>query len=349
MTAAVDAVDHDLVAALPSGTVELAAALRRDGLGRLRDLGGDLGAGGAGGDGDVAEVVACLLLPRLLVPAWPGPSAPIPVGRGAVHADVADDDREVFDQLMATMAGADAEDVARAAQEWRLPVTPYRAPSPSPSAPGHTAGPPPRRRGRRRRGVAGVRVLDLSALWAGPLCTALLAAHGAEVTKVDPSCRPDGFGATPALYRALNAGKEIVDLDLRRPADRAEFEALVRRSDVLVASFSRRVLPNLGYDRDQLRRLNPGLRTLSITAFPGDAAERDWVAYGGGVHAASGLGLVDGRPRPAPVSYPDPLTGLAAFARVLDLLAQDAPGDAEVALAEVIAPLLAPARCGAHG
>jgi crotonobetainyl-CoA:carnitine CoA-transferase CaiB-like acyl-CoA transferase len=111
----------------------------------------------------------------------------------------------------------------------------------------------------------------------------------------------------------------------------------VADADVLVESFSDRVLPNLGYPADELRRLNPRLRTIAVRAFPASS----WVAFGRGVHAASGLGMVAGAPVPALLAYPDPLAGLVAFTAVMRALADPEGADAEISLAGAIAPLLA--------
>ena len=325
-----------LLDALPVGTLDLAIELRGRGLQRLHEL-----TGYAANAVDRGEVAAELLAPRSLDPDWPAPSAPLAVPGGAVHADVADDDAEVWAAVVDSWAEAGPEALSRAAQERRLPVTPYRRPAPLPVATSATVDVPLR---RRAGGLQGIRVVDLTTLWAGPLCTALLAEAGAEVVKVDPSCRPDGFRDRPALYEHLNRGKQVEDLDLRQRADRDRFEELVARSDMLVSSFSRRVLPNLDYGAARLRDLNPTLAFLAVTAFPVGSAEQDWLAYGGGVHAARGLGMTGGVPAPAPVSYPDPLAGWAAFARALELLGRPGPfRTVEVALSEVVTPLLAPA------
>ena len=184
-------------------------------------------------------------------------------------------------------------------------------------------------------------MVDLSALWAGPLATSLLCSAGIRVDKLDPSCRPDGFRQRPALYRALNAGKRRVDLDLRERSDRDRFERMVAGADLVVDSFHRRVMPNLGYGPEDLRRLNPELATLSITAFPEQSAERDWVAYGAGVHAASGLGRVTGPPQPARIAYPDALAGLRAFGVALALLGgRGVRPHVEISLMGSISPLL---------
>ena len=60
-------------------------------------------------------------------------------------------------------------------------------------------------------------MLDLTAMWAGPLCTLLLAEWGASVTTVEPAVRPDGLRGSPAQFAVLDRGKRRVDLDLRTP------------------------------------------------------------------------------------------------------------------------------------
>lgn len=279
---------------------------------------------------------------------WPPPTRPRAVAGGWIHDEVVDEDREAFEALLATWAGDGPERVARAAQELRWPVTPYRPP-PGRSASGRTGDgrwlgvgdgrlDTPGRPARRRSTPT---VVDLTSHWAGPLATSLLARAGADVVKIDPEVRPDGFRARPALYRHLNGHKRIVSLDLRRPSDRDEFEGLLSRADLLVESFSRRVLPNLGYDGDRLAGINPALAVLSIRAFPAGTPEAGWLAYGPGVHAASGLAMLDGTPRPAAVAYPDLVAGLAAYARAVHLLAgtDPVPGAREVSLAAAIGPL----------
>ena len=248
-----------------------------------------------------------LLLPLLVEEDWPAPRRPWPIGAGAVHADLIDEDVATFERLLEVESTRDPERLAEVAQMWRLPVVPYRRPLVRAQADEI----PVDLEVRRGRRAEDLHIIDLSTLWAGPLVTALLFATGMSVTKIDPACRPDGFRARPGLYRALNSGKSIADLDLRKSEDRRRFEALVKRADLVVDSFSPRVMPNFGYAPEQLRQLNPRIATLSITAFPAHGRERNWLAFGGGVHAASGLGYAQGRPEPAPIAYPDALTGPA--------------------------------------
>lgn len=362
-----------VLAELPSGTVALAAGYWRAMRTRL-------------GDRPPSAIVAkrvarrIVTAPTALEPAWPEGTDPLVVGDGAVHADLTDDDRDTFARLREALAPPlHSETLAAEAQRWRLPVTPYRPWPASPPgddvattvsaladpddadaahAPGSVAGdePPGRAAARRSapagsgaRPLDGVRVVDLSALWAGPLATALLADAGARVVKIDPDCRPDGLRHHGRFYRHLNGSKRIVDLDLRIGDDRARFEELVAGADLVVDSFSRRVMPNLSYGPAELRAINSGVATLSIVAFGAGTPEADWVAYGPGVHAASGLADTGGdeagpashRFRSAPIAYPDAVAGLAAASVAVELLTN--PGSSEhceVSLLGAIQPLL---------
>jgi hypothetical protein len=284
---------------------------------------------------DPLAVLAHVLLP-LVVGDAPTVPAPRPVtGGGWVHADVLAEDEDLLALLAAE--GGDAEALATASQACRLPVTPYR------SGAAAWEVPPTGPAAVRRLEPGAVSVLDLTAMWAGPLATMLLGAWGADVVTVEPPVRPDGLRGSPAQFAILDRAKRRRPWDLRAGADRAAFDDAVRAADVLVESFSSRVLGNLGYDRTALRRLNPELVVVAVRAFPSTGPDATWVAYGRGVHAAGGLGMVEGVPQPALLAYPDPLAGLAAFGAVLDALGTGGPVDVEVSLAASIAPLLATA------
>lgn len=329
-----------VLAELAPGTVELAAA----------SLGRGLVAAGqpARSTAWLSEAAERhLLSPLILEPDWPPPSAPLPVGDGAVHADLTDDDHEIFARLRITLGEqsgmVDAETLASAAQSWRLAVTPYRQPTELHRPESATVECSHRRFGSRHRRWGTILVIDLSSLWAGPLATSLLAELGANVIKIDADVRPDGLRQHPGLYRHLNGSKDVIDLDLRTGNDRRHFESLLADADLVVDSFSPRVMPNFGYGPDQLQARFPRLASLSIVAFPADRPERDWVSYGPGVHAISGLGATpDHRAfRAAPIAYPDALAGFRAFAVATEMLNHTAGRDrATVSLAEAIAPLV---------
>lgn len=326
---------------VPNGVLARAASL----LGATGHLGHSASGGTVSGTTNSGCLaVELLTAPRRLEPDWPDPPDPVPVGDGWVHVALVDSDRNGFDELLRSRSW-EPEDLAATAQEMRLPVTPYRAvdrsdiPSHRPGAALHSPVPP------RPDDLTGSVVVDLSTHWAGPLATALLARSGATVFKIDPGCRPDGFRARPHLYRHLNQDKTIMDLDLRIPADRTRFESLISGADLVVESFSRRVMTNLGYHPDALRRLRPDICTLGIRAFPADRPERNWVSYGPGVHAAAGFGLRGERPWQASLAYPDLLAGLEAFNVGAILLADhDRPTESEVSLFGSI-EALSPSDC----
>ncbi|MCP5024782.1 MAG: hypothetical protein GY929_00725 [Actinomycetia bacterium] len=321
---------------LPSGTLDLAAHYLAEASQQLRRL------TRARLPSDPDWVRHQVMLPLDVDETWPHSTPPRPIGTGAVHADLIDDDAEALDHLIDT-TGPDPEQVASDAQQLRLPVTPYRT-DPHPVfdiVPDDLTV-------LRRRTIRKLRILDLTSLWAGPLATALLAAAGTEVIKIDAAIRPDGFHDRPELFRALNAGKIVRDLDLRDIDDRDQFEKLVADCDLVIDSFSRRVMGNLGYSPDELRQIKGDIATLSITAFPGHVPERDWVSYGPGIHAVSGLGMASGEPLPPPVAYPDPLTGIRAFGVALGLLGRtDERPHVELSLLGSVAPLVEQLRGGA--
>jgi crotonobetainyl-CoA:carnitine CoA-transferase CaiB-like acyl-CoA transferase len=150
-------------------------------------------------------------------------------------------------------------------------------------------------------------VVDLSALWAGPLCTRLLADRGADVVKVESPTRPDGARrGPPAFFERLNAGKRQVAL----PLDSQELGALVRRADVVVVASRRRALDQVGLVAEEIR---PRV-WLSITGY-GRAVDR--VAFGDDAAVAGGLVAHDDQ---GPVfladAVADPLTGVAGAVAV---------------------------------
>lgn len=177
-------------------------------------------------------------------------------------------------------------------------------------------------------GRAAPKVVDLSALWAGPLCGAILAAAGCEVTKVESPRRPDPTrSATPAFYSRLNGGKTELALDLTDAGDRARLLALVLDADVVITSARPRGLRSIGLDPEAILRARP-LTWVAITAYGlSGAAWRDhpWttrVGFGDDTAAAGGLvgWTADGEPRFLGDALADPLTGVAAAASALRAL-----------------------------
>jgi crotonobetainyl-CoA:carnitine CoA-transferase CaiB-like acyl-CoA transferase len=185
------------------------------------------------------------------------------------------------------------------------------------------ATPPPRWAGRADRPLTGVRVLDLTRVLAGPVCTRFLAAYGAEVLRIDPP----GFAEVPALVPDVTAGKRTAFLDLRSPSGRESFLELVAGADVLVSGLRPGALPALGLAPSDLGDLNPGLVTATIGAYgwTGPWAGRrgfdSLVQMSCGIAAAGGAAQGTAKPVPLPVQALDHGTGYllaAAIAHALE-------------------------------
>ncbi|HVN37759.1 MAG TPA: CoA transferase [Myxococcota bacterium] len=184
---------------------------------------------------------------------------------------------------------------------------------------------PPWLRGRAV-GAAGARawqgprraplVLDLSALWAGPLCGSLLAAAGARVVKVESVRRPDGARSGPRdFFDLCNGAKPCVALDLGSARGREQLAALARRADCIVESARPRALSQLGLDADAWLAEAPGRTWVSLTGYGRGDPAPGRVAFGDDAAVAAGLALTTGG-EDAPLfcgdAIADPLAGLHA-------------------------------------
>ena len=204
-----------------------------------------------------------------------------------------------LESLAASLPAADFRD--RAAQ-LQLPVAVLGEAAPLPlAAPGGTRLPR--------------KVVDLSALWAGPLCAGLLARAGAEVVRVESLRRPDPTPqSSPRLDALLNGGKRRIALDLASEAGRTAVHALLDKADAVVTSARPAALARLGLEPARF----PHLTWVAITAhgFTGEGAAR--VGFGDDCAVAGGLVRWEGdEPRFLGDALADPLTGLEAATRVL--------------------------------
>lgn len=180
-------------------------------------------------------------------------------------------------------------------------------------------------------------VVDLSSLWAGPLCANLLGLAGAEVVKVESIHRPDGARLGPrAFFDLLHGGHRSVVLDLEAPDGVAELRRLLAGADVVIEASRPRALQQLGIDA-----LDPtahGAKVwVSITGHGRDQPLA--VAFGDDAAAAGGLVAwgKDGAPRFVADAVADPLTGITAAARTTDALVQDGRRLLDVAMSRVAA------------
>ena len=186
--------------------------------------------------------------------------------------------------------------------------------------------------------LAGLRVIDFTAFWAGPFATHYLTAMGAEVIKIESIQRPDGMrlqSVKPpiedrwwewgALFHGVNLGKRSVTLDLTRPAGVALVKRLLAQSDVAIENFSPRVMDNLGIVYKELATANPRLIMLRMPAFGLDGPWRDRVGFAQTMEQISGMAWLTGFADATPViprGPCDPLAGLHAVAALLVALEQ---------------------------
>jgi crotonobetainyl-CoA:carnitine CoA-transferase CaiB-like acyl-CoA transferase len=181
--------------------------------------------------------------------------------------------------------------------------------------------------------LAGLKVLELARILAGPWAGQLLADLGATVVKVErpevgddtrhwgPPFAADGAAA---YFHACNRGKQSLAIDLEEPEGQAQVRALAAEADVLIENFKVGGLARYGLDYSSLSALNPGLVYCSITGFGQDGpyaarAGYDFIIQGMG-GAMSLTGEPDGEPQKAGVAYADLFTGLYASVAILAAL-----------------------------
>ena len=160
-------------------------------------------------------------------------------------------------------------------------------------------------------------VIDLSAIWAGPLAGHLLWLAGAEVVKVESVGRPDLIRQDdPATFDLINQGKASVLVDFADAAQKASLVRLIERADVVIESARVRALRQLGIDADALVRRVPGLVWLNVTGHGASGEAANWVGVGNDCGVAAGLtramAQVSGRIGYVGDAITDPLTGITA-------------------------------------
>jgi crotonobetainyl-CoA:carnitine CoA-transferase CaiB-like acyl-CoA transferase len=252
-------------------------------------------------------------------------------------------------------------------ETWIRPRAPFRfhgvrdreLVAPAPADPTHVWQPHPRvaqPEAMTDRPLAGVKVLDFTAFWAGPAATAWLAAMGAQVIKVEAVQRPDGirfsaavrpdqdpmFYEMSALFHASNLGKRGITLDLGQPAGLDLARRLVERCDVVVENFTPRVLENFGLDYDAVRTVRPDVVMVRMPAFGLAGPWRDRPGFAQTMEQITGMAWVtgyEGGPPIIPGGPVDPMVGAhAALAIVAALEHRARTGDGqlvEVPLLEV--------------
>ncbi|WP_423916383.1 CaiB/BaiF CoA transferase family protein [Candidatus Poriferisodalis sp.] len=207
--------------------------------------------------------------------------------------------------------------------------------------------------------LEGLRVVDLSSVFAGPHCARYLADFGADVIKVE---RPggdtvrnmgwrDADGGT-LWWRLVNRNKRCVTLDLKAPGDLALLQRLLAVADVLVENFRPGKLEALGLVPDELIEANPKLVIVRLTGFGQDGPYRDRPGFATLAEAMSGFasmnGEADGAPLLPPVAVTDEIAGLAGAFAALAAVRSGVGQVVDVNLLESMSQVMGPLMTAWH-
>jgi crotonobetainyl-CoA:carnitine CoA-transferase CaiB-like acyl-CoA transferase len=204
--------------------------------------------------------------------------------------------------------------------------------------------------------LAGLTVIDLTRVLAGPYCTMLAADMGARVVKIEHPVRGDDtrawgppfLGTESAYFLSVNRNKESVAIDFKSPDGRQILERLIAGADVLVENFRPGTLDDLGLDYETLSATHPRLIYVSISGFGQTGPRRGEAGYDAVIQGEGGLMSVTGVPEGPPVrlgvAVADLAAGLFAFqGMLLALIARGRTGRGQlvdVALLDSVAALL---------
>src|SRR5436190_21206753 len=179
--------------------------------------------------------------------------------------------------------------------------------------------PPSSTKNRVNQGaLAGLRVLDVTQVMAGPFCTMLLADFGADVVKIEPPAgdstrtMPGASGTDSPSFNAVNRGKRSVVLNLKSAAGRAALQRLARTADVFVENYRPGVVAALGLDFASLHAVNPRLVYASISGYGQTGPDAHKGGFDRIAQGVSGIMSITGEPGGPPVKAGIPVTDLGA-------------------------------------
>ena len=192
--------------------------------------------------------------------------------------------------------------------------------------------------------LAGVRVLEATTTWAGPMCACVLGDFGADVIKVElpggevarrlPPLLPGDGAKLSFMHVTANRNKRSLTLDLRKPAGRDVFLALAKRADIVVENFRPGTLDAWGLGYEHVRAVRPDTVYVSISGYGQFGPDRLRAGYDPMAQAASGWLSLNGEPDGAPVKAPtfigDDVAGLhGALAAMAALRHRDRTGEGQ--------------------
>jgi crotonobetainyl-CoA:carnitine CoA-transferase CaiB-like acyl-CoA transferase len=163
--------------------------------------------------------------------------------------------------------------------------------------------------------LAGVRILDLGWMMAGPQATAVLAAYGAEVLKIESRARPDwartAFGPIlipgdldgSGYFNNFNRGKRSITLNMATEEGRAMFARLLAVADGVLENFSAGVMAKWGFSYEEMRRIRPDIVYVSMSGFGHTGPYNGYQSFGPTVQAVSGLTHQSGFPDLPPAGW----------------------------------------------
>ena len=195
------------------------------------------------------------------------------------------------------------------------------------------------------RPLAGIRVLDMTRVLAGPVATRFLAGYGAEVLRIDPPSWDEG-----AVIPEVTLGKRCARLDLKRDEDRSKFEALLSKADIFIHGYRPGALDHLGFDTNRRRSLSPGLIDVGLDAYGWSGPWASRRGFDSLVQMSAGIADTGmrwrkaDRPVPLPVQALDHATGylMAAVAirGVTQRMVQGSSTEARLSLARTAKMLI---------
>src|SRR6266851_1392038 len=168
--------------------------------------------------------------------------------------------------------------------------------------------------------LAGIKVIDLTRVLGGPLCTQMLGDHGAEVVKIEPpqgdetrGWGPPFRGETASYFIGVNRNKRAAAVDLSRPEGREILLRLLKTADVLVENFKTGTLERWGIGYDQfLKDRFPRLIHCRVSGFGADGPLGGYPGYDAVVQAMAGLMSINGEPEGAPLRVGTPVVDLTS-------------------------------------